>query len=134
MMMLLSQIWTRSKSGFFKLAECPRISILIANRPTQIFFDTGAPFSIYNPPANSTEKDFYLLEAKPTGSLVNCSFTGATGGRVTAEQNYILPFKVGNYLLSGNFVVLKIHERNLPLFLFGQDLLMGPPGRDSSYP
>jgi exodeoxyribonuclease III len=115
-----------NKSGTFKVAECPRITILVADKPTQIFLDTGAPFSIYNPPAKRPVRDFYMEAATPTGSLVNCSFTGATGGRVTADQNYVLPFKVGKYLLHGNFVVLKTHERNLPLFLFGQDLLMGP--------
>ena len=35
-------------------------------------------------------------------------------------------FKVGDHSLQGNFVVLSSHERNLPLFLFGMDLLMGP--------
>jgi exodeoxyribonuclease-3 len=73
------------QTGIFKPAECPRITILIAERPTQIFLDTGAPFSIYNPPAIKTGNDLYLQEAKPTGSLTNCSFMGATGGRVTAD-------------------------------------------------
>ena len=43
-----------------------------------------------------------------------------------AEQNYIMPFKVGIHSLQGCFVVLTTHERNLPTFLFGQDILIGP--------
>ena len=114
------------KSKTFKAAECPRITIEIFGKPTQVFIDTGAPFSIYNPPARQTIKDFYITSGTPTGSLTNCSFTGATGGRVTAEQNYIMSFQVGSHLLQGHFVVLTNNERNLPLFLLGQDLLMGP--------
>ena len=45
---------------------------------------------------------------------------------MTAEQNYLMNFKIGSHSLQGNFVVLSSHERNLPLFLFGMDLLMGP--------
>ena len=37
-----------------------------------------------------------------------------------------MPFKVGGHSLKGCFVVLATHERNLPIFLFGQDILMGP--------
>ena len=29
-------------------------------------------------------------------------------------------------MLQGHFVVLATHEKNLPMFLFGMDLLMGP--------
>ena len=114
-----------NKSKLFIAAECPRISIEICDTWTQIF-DTGAPFSIYNPPAFRSNGGVYLAKALPTGNQINCSFTGATGGNIRAEQNYVMTFKVGERTLSGCFVVLTKHERNLPLFLFGQDLLMGP--------
>ena len=113
-------------SKAFKAVECPRVSFEIGGFPTQALLDSGAPFSIYNPPGKLVASDCYLTSAIATGSLVNCSFTGATGGSVTAEQNYLMNFKIGSHSLRGNFVVLSSHERNLPLFLFGMDLLMGP--------
>ena len=115
-----------NKTKLFKAAECPRISIEVCDTWTQIFIDTGAPFSIYNPPAIRNNGDNYLAKSFPTGNQTNCSFTGATGGRIRAEQNYVMSFKVGTRTLQGCFVVLTKHETNLPLFLFGQDLLMGP--------
>ena len=112
------------KTKTFRPAECPRITIEISGKPTQVFLDTGSPFSIYNPPPGNTTDDFYIKAAKPTGSKSNCSFTGATGGRVTAEQNYIMNFRAGNTSLAGEFVVLKQHAPNLPTFLVGMDILM----------
>jgi hypothetical protein len=111
------------KTKTFRPAECPRVTIEISGKPTQVFL-TGSPFSIYNPPPGNTTDDFYINAAKPTGSKSNCSFTGATGGRVTAEQNYIMNFRAGNTSLAGEFVVLKQHAPNLPTFLVGMDILM----------
>jgi hypothetical protein len=122
---LISNLDTH-QSKLFKAVECPRVSLEICGRKIQVFLDTGAPFSIYNPPAIRLTGDEFLAKAFPTGNQTNCSFSGATGGRVTAEQNYIMPFKVGDHSLKGCFVVLATHERNLPIFLFGQDILMGP--------
>ena len=114
------------RTKVFKAAECPRVSIETFGRPTQVLLDTGAPFSIYNPPAIRRQNDFYLAAATSTGSKSNCFFAGATGGHITAEQNYIMSFRVGAHVLQGHFVVLATHEKNLPMFLFGMDLLMGP--------
>jgi hypothetical protein len=122
---LISNLDTH-QSKLFKAVECPRVSLEICGTKIQVFLDTGAPFSIYNPPAIRLTGDEFLAKAFPTGNQTNCSFSGATGGRVTAEQNYIMPFKVGDHSLKGCFVVLATHERNLPIFLFGQDILMGP--------
>ena len=122
---LISNLDTH-QSKLFKAVECPRVSMEICGKRIQVFLDTGAPFSIYNPPAIRLTGDEFLAKALPTGNQTNCSFSGATGGRVHAEQNYIMPFKVGDHSLKGCFVVLATHERNLPIFLFGQDILMGP--------
>jgi len=113
-------------SKVFKSVECPRISFEIGGISTQALLDSGAPFSIYNPPGLLDSTDPYLRSAIATGSRINCSFTGATGGSITAEQNYLMSFKIGGHSFQGNFVVLSSHERNLPLFLFGMDILMGP--------
>ena len=113
------------KSTIFLPAKCPRVTMEISGKPAQVFIDTGSPFSIYNPPPGPTASDHFITSAVSTGSQSNCSFTGATGGRVTAEQNYNMVFKIGPHELQGEFVVLKRHEPNLPLFLMGMDILMG---------
>ena len=46
---LISNLDTH-QSKLFKAVECPRVSMEICGKMIQVFLDTGAPFSIYNPP------------------------------------------------------------------------------------
>jgi hypothetical protein len=115
-----------AKTHSFKSIECPRVTIEIEGMQAQVFCDSGAPFSIYNPGPNSNKKqDHFVVNGIPTGSKKNCLFTGATGGQVTAEQNYLLKMRVANKDVTGAFVVLRKHEPNLPPFLLGMDILIG---------
>ena len=109
----------------FNSIECPRITVVIAGKETEVFCDSGSPFSIYNPPAGKKTNDHYLRESKPTGSLKNCQFSGVGGGAILAEQNYSMSVVVGEKEINCNFVVLRKHEPSLPLFLIGMDILVG---------
>ena len=108
----------------FKSVECPRVQIAVEGALTEVFCDTGAPFSVYNPPAGSTIQAEYPT-AVPTGSSTNCSFTGAAGGRIQARQNYIFKVRPGSSDIPCRVVVLDKHEPNMPTFLLGMDVLVG---------
>ena len=109
----------------FKNIECPRVIMNINNRDTEVFIDSGSPFSIYNPPKGENTDDYYLSTGGATGSTRNCQFTGVGGGKIVAEQNYAMKIKIGHTEVMCEFVVLHQHEPSLPKFLLGMDILLG---------
>ena len=97
----------------------------IEGEEERVFIDSGAPFSIYNPPSKDPQKDKIAGLMKPSSSRVNCKFRGVGGGRIEAAGNGYLRIRVSNHIVDSRFVALKKHEPTLPRFLLGMDIITG---------
>ena len=109
----------------FDIYESPVIFIKIADKEEPTFIDSGAPFSIFNPPLNNAAEDRIYDHAQILETSINCRFGGVGGGRIIAQGNYLLDVTVGQQTRSCRFVFLKTHEPSLPRFLLGMDVITG---------
>ena len=109
----------------FEIYESPVIYINIAGKEEPAFIDSGAPFSIFNPPMFDGGKDRIYGQAQALRSNINCKFGGVGGGKIVADGNYLLDVSVGGTTRSCRFVFLRGHEPSLPRFLLGMDVITG---------
>ena len=109
----------------FDSFRCPVITMTIEDEEEKVFIDSGAPFSIYNPPIKNPQNDRIAERMRLSSSKVNCMFKGVGGGRIEAAGNAYLTIKINQAKVEGRFVFLKRHEPTLPRFLLGMDIITG---------
>ena len=123
-----STVMIDTKTGrerVFDSFRCPLISMKVEEESENVFIDSGAPFSIYNPPKKDPQKDRIASLMRHSNSKMNCLFKGVGGGRIEAQGNAFLTIAVGQAKVEGRFVILKTHEPTLPRFLLGMDIITG---------
>ena len=66
----------------FDSFRCPLITMLVEEEEEKVFIDSGAPFSIYNPPVENPSRNRIAQRMKHSKSKANCMFKGVGGGGV----------------------------------------------------
>ena len=77
------------RSKKFDSFECPVIDMKVGGKVRRVFIDSGAPFSVYNPPKE--EKDRADIEGvlKYSSSKLNCKFRGVGRGEYPSQRERV---------------------------------------------